>query len=464
MMGTRRRRHGRLRRSIASGRNADRSRSARLPRHGGTVLAAALASLAGAGCDDGTLRDPAKTQAAEPSPNANLQPARLTGQQDLPGVERTDAQLREAEPESESRFATGSSVSLAAAWREDVPPEANTLDAREASGVRMQGQFFWFDVPAPPPAPEVDPSQVKQLLEQTMLRVRIDLLPVGRMRVEFVSPAFVVPQRTELRSRQDAYGHLLVWPDGESYRVLPPGTLRTLLGERRADAIPLVPRELEPQGAGNWIGLATARSRLLGPLGELRLEQAEVSGLSSGGDLLCRLLVELIGVQPASAGCEPGWVPLRADYQWHEGGRFSFNVRSIVRHHEIDLDGLLVPPAGCSYRAHGYPRPERPQVIPDVQLRLIRSKDGPHQADPRGVAVKGLHAVNASHVMKAVLVDGIPIAWLPPGSEINVPTLRPGRYAVAFRDFWGNHVRAPNVVQMPAHVVDGVTGNGGVSP
>ena len=43
------------------------------------------------------------------------------------------------------------------------------------------------------------------------------------------SSVFPLPLGTELRARQDRYGHLLVWKGGTEYRVLPPGTLRAML-------------------------------------------------------------------------------------------------------------------------------------------------------------------------------------------------------------------------------------------
>ena len=417
-----------------------------------------------AGCDVRDDRERAKPQPPEPSPNASLQPARLT-EHDLGNTDHRDAEAPEAEAPGALRAGTSSPVSQPRPWREDNPPDADSLLPRDTAGATLKGQFVWFDVPPPAAVPEADGAAVKQLAEQTTLRVTIDLAAVGRMRLELQSPAFVVAPHTELRSRRESFGHLLVWPGQDSYRVLPVGTLWAVLAERRADVMPLVSADLEPQGEGSWIGLATVRSRLMGPLGELRIEQAEVSDLSSGGELLCRLLVELVGAHPATAGCDSGLVPLRADYHWHEGGRFAFNVWSIIRHHELELGRLLVPPPGSTFRAQGYPRPEQPLIVSAAGLGRIRSKDvAAPPAEAKSAPIKGLVAVNHSFLMKAVLVDGIPIAWLLPGAELDIPVLRPGKYSVGFRDFWGTHVRPPSLVHLPARVVDGTASDEVASP
>jgi hypothetical protein len=427
------------------------------------VLASAL--VAASGCDESPHSDPLRQQAQEKSPNASLQPAKLTAQRELLSAERLDASTGHEDADAGVRVGSSAAAGPPRPWREDEPLPDDTLGPRETAGATLSAQFVWFDVPGPPSVPELDPVAAKSLAQRTTLKVEVDLLLAGRMRVAFASGGFPFPELTELRARRDAYGHVLLWPDGKSYRVLPPGTLRALLGEGRADRMALLAAQPQTVGGGSWLKLTTVRSRLVGPLAELALEQSEIMGLSSGGELLCRLLVELAGIQPAAAGCESGLIPVRAEYQWRQGGRFAFQVLSITRRHDIALGQLQVPPTGCVFRPREYPRRSTAQTLSDEQLRHLRSKDAPSPGSARpAVPTQGLVAANHTPLLLAMLVDGITVAWVPPSSEVVLPSLRPGRYAVAWRDFWGTKTHSLGVLQLPARAVEGMVGDAGAPP
>src|SRR5204863_6130740 len=129
----------------------------------------------------------------------------------------------------------------------------------------------------------------------------------------------------------DFLGHLLVWPGGAQYRVLPPGAVRTLLGERRVDAVPLVRPQTSPKGEGaRRVGFATKKIDLSTRTGKLFLEQAKIAGAGEGGLLLCRFLTEIVAIDPVFAPCESEEVPLRAFYTWPEGGSIAFEVTSVA--------------------------------------------------------------------------------------------------------------------------------------
>lgn len=427
------------------------------------MMASAL--VASSACDESTASDALRQQAQEKSPNASLQPAKLTAQRELLSEEEPEASGGYEEADAGVRVGSNPAAGPPRPWREDEALPDDTLGIRETSGAALSAQFVWFDVPGPPPVPELDPVAVRGLAQRTAFKVEIDLLLAGRLRVAFLSPGFPVPELTELRARRDAFGHVLLWPDGKSYRVLPPGTLRALLGEGRADSMALVGAQPQPQGGGSWLKLTTVRSRLAGPLAELMLEQSEIAGLSSGGELLCRLLVELAGIQPAAAGCEAELLPVRAEYRWRQGGRFAFQVLSITRRHDMALSRLLVPPTGCVFRPHDYPRRATAQTLGEEPLRHLRSKDAlPPGGVRTGAPAQGLVAANQSPLLLALLVDGIPVAWLPPSSEVGLRSLRPGRYAVGWRNFWGTRTHSLGVLQLPGRAVEGVVGDAGAPP
>jgi hypothetical protein len=424
-----------------------------------------VALVAMSACEESAAPDALRQRTQEKSPNASLQPAKLTAQRELLSTERPEASTASEDADAGARVGTSPDAGPPRPWREDEPLPDDALGARETAGATLSAQFVWFDVPGPPPVPELDPIALRNLAQRTALKVGIDLLLAGRMRVAFASAGFPVPERTELRSRRDALGHVLLWPDGESYRVLPPGTLLALLGEGRADRMALVAAQPQTQSNGSWLKLTTVRSRLTGPLAELLLEQSEIAGISSGGELLCRMLVELAGIQPAAAGCEPELVPVRAEYQWRQGGRFGFQVLSITRRYDMALDRLLVPPTGCVFRPHEYPRRSAAQTVGEELLRRLRSKDAPAPSGVRpGAPAQGLVASNHSPLLLALLVDGIPVAWIPPSAEVALPSLRTGRYAVAWRDFWGTRTHSLGVLQLPGHAVEGAVGDAGAPP
>jgi hypothetical protein len=425
------------------------------------VLTAALGATSA--CEESATSDALRPQAQEKSPNASLQPAKLTAQSELVSTERPEASAAYEDADAGAHVGGNPVAGPPRPWREDEPLPDDALGPRETAGATLSAQFVWYDVPGPPPVPELDPGALKNLAQRTALKLEIDLLLAGRMRVALMSAGFPLPELTELRARRDAFGHLLLWPDGESYRVLPPGTLRALLGEGRADRMALVAAQPQTQGSGSWLKLATVRSRLLGPLAELVLEQSEIAGVNSGGELLCRMLVELAGIQPAAAGCEPELVPVRAEYQWRQGGRFAFQVLSITRRHDIALGKLLVPPTGSVFRPHEYPRRSTARTLDEDLLRRVRSRDAPPPSSSvrSGTPAQGLVASNQSSLMLAMVVDGIPVAWVPPGGEVALPSLRAGRYAVAWRDFWGTKTHSLGVLQLPARTVEGTVGDAG---
>ncbi len=155
-----------------------------------------------------------------------------------------------------------------------LPPEAIPFQ-RDAPGVTLDAAFRWRDIPPPPRAPEVSADGLREAQRLTALSLKIDLTEAGRMRAELIGAAFPLPAHSELRARADQYGNLLVWPNAGGYRVIAPGALRTLLGERRVDVTPLSPGSLRPQGEGPPPRLpgAQGRGRLERGLGAARAGQ-----------------------------------------------------------------------------------------------------------------------------------------------------------------------------------------------
>ena len=237
---------------------------------------------------------------ATPSPNASILPAPLSsaGQpaaelQRLAGTARGARRLGGKVTSSEAGVATPQPL------RSDQPLDDDSLTQRELTGVTLEGEWRLRRFPPPPKAPEMNLAGLEAARKLTAPRMTIDLASVGRMRVIFESRALPLGEESEIRSRSDRYGHVLVWPNGSRYRVLPPGAVRTVLGERRVDAIPLVRAQSSGRARGDAAaGFPTKKWELGTRTGKLALEQAKIVGAGEGGALFCRFLSEIVAIDP----------------------------------------------------------------------------------------------------------------------------------------------------------------------
>jgi len=283
----------------------------------------------------------------------------------------------------------------------------------------------------------------------------IDIASVGRMRVTFESRALPLAQGSEIRARTDLYGHLLVWPNESRYRTLPPGAVRTLLGERRVDAIPLVRARTSAKVDGpRRIGLATKRWDLDTRTGKVSLEQARIAGAGEGGALLCRFLSEIVAIDPSAAPCSPDDVPVRAQYAWPEGGGVVFEVTSVAERVEFAGVQLLVPPSGGEFTPESLPLNAgatsllTKEELASFRLRPIDAPGPRAQTAP----AEGLALVNGTDTGRFAFVDGVPVAWVAANHDQLLSGLPRGRYTVQWRTFLGDTADAPFTVDLPARV------------
>jgi hypothetical protein len=305
---------------------------------------------------------------------------------------------------------------------------------------------------APPPrSPEGNNEALAKARDRTAFELTLELSSLGRLRLRLGSKTFPFPVGTELRAREDRFGHVLLWPGGESYTVLPPGTLRATFAEHRVDVTPLSEPSVALAGSGSLLGVATQKQRLETSVGRLELEQAVLPAAGSSGALLCRLLVELLAVGPESSACHAEWVPLRAEYAWPSGARFEFEVSKVNRRPELAVDALAVPPAGGSARQGELPGPPFVTLIDERELFDFHSRALPPPAKLEPSAPKmGLVFQNRGDSPLYLLVDGVPIVWLRADAEWLVSGLKPGRYAVQARDFFGAETTPLKVLELPA--------------
>jgi hypothetical protein len=336
------------------------------------------------------------------------------------------------------------------------PLPAESPTSREVNGATLEGVFRWRDVPAPPKSPEVSADGLREAQKLTALTWKIDLAEPGRMRVDFTSRALPLPTHAEIRARSDRYGHLVFWPAAAEYRVIPPGALRTVIGERRVDVTPLAPGTIKPQGDGKRLGVSTRKIELGSSLGTLKLELGKVPEVGEGGVLLCRLLVEIDGVDPKTPACQPGEVPLNAAYAWQEGGGITFEVTLLTKRTDVALNLMLAPPPSAAYQPTGLPAVPHGIFLSKDELAAIRT--GPLPLPPvtdTTAPGEGLLAVNHTDVLSYLLIDGVPVVAVPPASERYVIGPPRGRYVAEWRTFLGEKIAPPRPVELPARLTHG---------
>jgi hypothetical protein len=325
------------------------------------------------------------------------------------------------------------------------------LTANDSTGLTLKAAFHWADIPTRPTLPHANASAIAKAAEQTMLDVSIDLAYAGRMRLSIESPIFPIPAKTELRARSDFFGHALIWPNGVSYRLLAPGSVRALLAERRPDVVPVMRGESQPAGSATLLGLAATKTRIVTKLGEATIAQATLEGSGPAGKLLCRFLLDFIAVDPATDTCTDDRVPVEAQYKWKQGGRLSFSVETLENRQDLPLQLVVVPPPGAAFRPGELPSPAAGVFLTREQLAGFRKQ--PLSEEPaEGAPGEGLLVVNHTDTLRYVLLDGVPVAWVEPHKEQYLIGTKPGRYSIGWRDFLGKALTPPQTVSLPARV------------
>jgi hypothetical protein len=281
-------------------------------------------------------------------------------------------------------------------------------------------------------------------------------IELSQTRARFVlSGAFVLPQGTELRARVDRYGHVVLWPGEETYRILEPGALRAFLGERRPDVAPLSPAVVTPAGEGvRRLGLRTRRVEVSTRAAKASIELAVVRDASEGGGLVCRMLLDLMSAPPSVAPCALDEIPLHAEIRWMTHGLLAFDVTSLARRADMPPQELATPPASATFEPGPPPAQPADTLLPRGELASFRT--APVDVPPPGardarapLPDAGLLLANTTDELRVVWLDGVPVAWVAPGAQESLPTLIRGRYVVQWRTFLGDSWSPPETVAVP---------------
>jgi hypothetical protein len=412
-----------------------------------------------AGCEAPQKAPPAGTADAGASPNASILPSPLTAEAppeppdagvppDAPYGLLADSQGRLILPEA--------GAPPPEVLRGDLPLTPETPLLKDLAGVSLEVVFRLRDVPVAPKGGEVAQDGIKTAAGLTAPKLKIDLTETGRMRIVFASRAMPLPMNSEVRARTDRYGHVVLWPNSTDYRVVPPGAMRTVLGERRVDVTPLLTGTTKSLGEGKRLGLATRKVEVLSTLGSVKLELGKTTDVGEGGALLCRTLVEIVGVDPRSPVCVAGEVPLAASYAWQEGGGIELEVTSLSKRTDIATNDMLVPPPGAAYKPSGLPQSPAGVFLSRDEVAAFRSAPLalPPVEDSRAPG-EGFVAVNETDTLAYFFLDGVPVVAVPPSEQRYVIGTVRGRYVTQWRTFLGDRIGPAKTVELPARLTFG---------
>ena len=322
------------------------------------------------------------------------------------------------------------------------------------SGYSLQAVLRVSDVAGPPKAGEVSDKALEAAKKKTEPHLSIDTSQT-RARIAIASSGFVMPQGTEIRARLDRYGHVLLWPHESTYRVVAPGALRALFGERRLDVAPMAGAEIAPVGDGaRRFNYRTRKVEVTTRAAKATFEIASIAGAGEGGTLLCRALLDLMNAPPSTPLCQADDMPLHADLHWTTKGAIAFDVVSIVRRTDLASSQLAAPPAALAF-VPSPPPPLNSETMltrPELAAFRISPVEVPVSADVDARAPapdSGLILVNSSDQLRFAWIDGVPVAWIAPGAREQLTALQRGRYVLQWRTFLGDAFEAPQNVTVP---------------
>jgi hypothetical protein len=387
---------------------------------------------------------------AAPSPQASAEPAPFTNPPTPPTAGTSAADAGPPPEPLRTDLAVAPDVP-----RELAPRDAGyreiPRDTREVAGYAMAAVLRTGEGPLALRAPEVNSAVIDSARRRAEARVVIELSPT-RARFVLTGGGFVVPQGTELRARLDRYGHLLLWPGEDTYRVAEPGSLRALLGERRLDVAPVSRAEVVDGGEGpRRLNLRTRRAEVSTRAAKATLELATLHDADDSGMLVCRMLLDLMSASPSTAACESDEVPLHAELRWTTQGSLTFDVTSITRRADLVAQDLEAPPATLGFTPSPPPDAPADTLVPRSELAAFRTAavEVPPASPGERQDAAGLTLQNSTDELRVVWIDGVPVAWVAPGARLVLPSLVHGRYVVQWRTFLGDAWEPPVTIVVP---------------
>jgi hypothetical protein len=325
------------------------------------------------------------------------------------------------------------------------------IEAKDLGGYAMLAVLHAGEGP-PAKGGEVNAQAIEAARRKLEARIAIQ---ASQTRARFIlSGGFVLPQGTELRARVDRYGHVVLLPGEDTYRLAEPGALRALLGERRLDVAPFSAAEVTSPGEGaRRLNLRTRRVDVSTRAAKATLELAAFRDAGDGGALVCRLLLDLVSAPPSTTPCATDEIPLHAELRWTTHGALSFDVTSIARRVDLPVQELAAPPGTATFSSGPLPTSWGEPLLGKGDVAAFRNAPielPPQARDAQAPAPEsGLVLANSSDQLRVAWLDGVPVAWVAPGGRVPLPSLLRGRYVLQWRTFLGDAWEAPETVSVP---------------
>jgi hypothetical protein len=385
------------------------------------LLRASLCASAIAGSVACDLEDEKSTsvEPREPSPNATIPPSPLVSGGSLVGKANKAAVGKlntKKGPTDPAEPLVPLSVQQA--------PTRDEATQKLPTQVTLTGRLFWPAYPARatpnPKSGEPPPKGQREFV--------VNLRGHGRMQITFDGNVLPFESGSSIAARGENHGHFLVWPEAQTYRVLPVGSIRALFSEGRPDVTPIVHLEPEPRPGPDALGRPTQVWTFETNRGKLQLHQAQVEEAELGGPLLCRFLLEWLSVAPSSAACEPGLVPTRAELESGRGAKLVWETSDIESKADAQIAPLLIPALESQFQTAGLPDPGR--VMAPAEMAALR-KTG---------KTGTLTVHNPSPQLTWLLLDGAPVGRVLPNGTWTQPGLSQGSYQARLVDFFGVEV------------------------
>ncbi len=399
----------------------------------------------------------AKPAGSVPSPNASILPAPLASGPPRKPV-KLPANGKVGVPvNSAGRLVVPKEEVRPTPLRPEVAPPSDDMPAKPMAGVSMTARFVWPGQGTPKSGDKVDVASITTIQKRLEANVRIELASAGRLRLVMTSAVFPLPLNSEIRARSDRFGHIVVWPNRRAYRVVPVGGLRALFAERRADVMPDVAGKVLQGGKGKHLTMATQDVSVSTSTGKATLTQAKVVAAGAGGELLCRMLLELVAARPNSAACAADLVPLKAPFTW-PGNKvgLEFEATQIAGRQDLASGGLRVPPRAALFKPSELPPQPTGVLISKNDATAFRSGVVANLPSPEDDAPgEGLSLKNNTDTLRYLLIDSVPVTWVAPQSEVSVIGFQRGKYRAQWRDFLGQTIGKPKTITMPATLTIG---------
>jgi hypothetical protein len=308
------------------------------------------------------------------------------------------------------------------------------------------------------------PSFEVQFLRETSTRI-------ARLRLIMDSAAFPFPIGTELRSRGDRHGHVLLWPDGRSYRVVPSGALRSLFNDRRVDRVPFVEASVKPPSSADADLTQRRVTEIVTPVARAILTSSQLADLPYASTLLCDTLLELIRVEATARLCPEGYVPLKFEVVWANENKLSFDLVELQPATDLEIEQFRAPPSLPIFKRGELPpfesfllsESDRHKLLPLTHEAKSPVTAPPPEAPLTSVGTPALPApleaqpaneiafVNGRDRPLFVLVGRLPLVWLGPGDRVPL-LLKTSEIRASARDFLGEYVLTEESYSAPARV------------